>query len=207
MGTQLLPRVATLTPTSHELAEEGSYFTAKNPTAGAGLATIAALASLADTSPFLVVKSGADYPVRFDYLRLICTAAGTGGTALRFAVRTDATKADPTGGSTLTPVSVNQAKTRSAEATVFAGALVAAAGSGSKREPTACLLKNAIPTVGDVYTVRFGEVPGASPSATQVIVGAPPVIIGPNQWAAFHIWLPSQTVASSFEVELGFWER
>lgn len=205
---QQLPRLSILSATNHELAEEGSYFTAKNPVAGTGLATIAAQATLADAAPFVVVKSGATKPVRFDYLRLTCTAGGTGGTALRFAARTDATKADPTGGTALARVNVNQGNANAADATVFAGPLAAAAASGAMREPIAALLKNAIPAVGDVFLIKFGGADmGIGSAAGSVYVGAPPLIIGANQLAAFHIWLPGQTIASSFEVEVGLWER
>lgn len=200
-------RVAILSSTSHELAEEGAYFTAKNPVAGTGLATIAALTTLADASPFAVVKSGAK-SVLFDYLRLTCTAAGLGGTALRFAVRTDGTKADPTGGTALGPVNVNQYSTAPAVATAFAGPLAAVAASGAIREPMAVLLKNAIPAVGDSFLIKFGAGDmGVSADASRVYVGAPPIMIGANQLAAFHIWLPGQTAASSYELEIGLWER
>lgn len=191
---------------NHGLAQEGRYFTAKSA-AGTGLATIAAQATLADTAPYVVLKSGAKR-VWLDYLRLQATAAGTGGTALRFAVRTDATKADPTGGSALTPNNVNQESAAAAGSTVFAGALTAVAATGAKRELTSALLKNAIPAVGDTYLIKFGGADlGISTSASLVYLGAPPIILGPTQWCAFHIWLPSQTLASSYEIELGFVER
>lgn len=205
---QQLSRISVLSPTNHELAEEGSYFTAKNPAAGTGLATIAALTTLADVSPFALVKSGATKPVRLDFMRLVCTAAGTGGTELRFAVRTDATKADPTGGTALARVNVNQGSTAAADATMFAGALAAVAASGTMREPMAVLLKSAIPAVGDTFLIKFGCADmGVGSSAGTVYIGAPPIIIGASQLAAFHIWLPGQALASSFEITLGFWER
>src|SRR6267142_4693351 len=78
---------------SHGLAEEGSYFVISN-TPGTGLATIAAPTTLADTSPFIYLvntETNGIYGKRtyLDYLRLIATAAGTAGTALRCAVKID----------------------------------------------------------------------------------------------------------------------
>ena len=68
--------------------------------------------------------------------------------------------------------------------------------------------------VGDTYVINFGGlgsgVGGLIPSGTAIAqqsFDVAPVIIGPNQWAALHIWLPSQSAASSYEFELGYFER
>jgi hypothetical protein len=208
---QVIQRRAIMSGTNHELAEDGSYFVAKNPTFGTGLATAAAPTALDDLHPFLLAK-GPTTPgkrQRWDYLRIVCTAPGTAGTAIRALVRIDpVTKADPTGGTQLTLVSPNTDTPSVFESKVFAGPLVAAAASGSVRELVAPLLKNAIPAIGDVYLLKFGCADqGVSTSAGLVYYGGPPIILGVGQIAAVQLILPSQSAASSYEVELGGWEK
>ena len=204
------PPVEILSATSHLLALEGSYCVAKNPTAATGLATIAAPTTISDTSPFLMIKGPTTVGKRFfaDYLRLNCTAPGTAGTKVYAVVHIDDTKADPTGGTQLALNFVNQQITNAAESKVFAGPLVAAAASGNVRELVAPLLKNAIPAAGDVYLLKFGGVDqGVSTGATLVYYGGPPLIVPDNKIATVHLLIPSQSAASSYEVELGGWER
>lgn len=213
----LVPRMSILSGTNHELAADGSYFVAKNPTFGTGLATAAAPTVLDDLHPFLLAKGPTTAGKRqwWDYLKLTCTAPGTLGASLRAVIRVDpTTKADPTGGTALTlrspnvdtcsPVGVAQAF----ESKIFAGPLVAVAGSGNLYELVAPLLKNSIPGVGDVYLLKFGGADqGVSTAAGLVYVGLPPIILGVLQIATVQLVLPSQTAASSYEVELGGWER
>jgi hypothetical protein len=47
----------------------------------------------------------------------------------------------------------------------------------------------------------------AGAAIAQVVAPAPPVIFGPQQWVQLHLWLPSQSAASSWEFELGYWVR
>jgi hypothetical protein len=207
---QNVPRISLLTGTNHELADEGSYFTAKNPVAGTGLATIATPTTISDTAPFGVIKgpTTAGKKFRLAYLRLVCTVAGTAGASLRLAIHTDVTKADPTGGTTLVPTNCNQDVPNTIESTFFFGPLAAAAASGAVRELVAPLIKNAIPAPGDIYEFSFGGVDrGISTSAGFVYYGGPPVVIPAGKLASFHLLLPSQSAASSYEVELGGWER
>ena len=81
-----------IVPKMHPLSVEGSYYTLTNPTPGTGIATIAAQATLADTAPFILFKNAnaaGGKNIMLDYLKLICAAAGTGGTQLRYAVKVD----------------------------------------------------------------------------------------------------------------------
>ncbi len=207
---QSLTRVAIVNGTNHELAADGSYWIAKNPTPGTGLATIAAPITVADTAPFAMIKGPTTLGKKFwvDYLRLTCTAPGTAGTSLRLAIHTDATKADPTGGTTLVPANVNQEITTAIESKFFAGPLTAAAASGAVRELVAPLLKGAIPAIGDVYLFKFGGVDqGVSTTASIVYYGGPPIVVPANQICTFHLLLLAQSAASNYEVEFGGWER
>lgn len=212
-------QVQLISAKGYGLADEGSYFVTTNPTPGTGLPTIAAPTTFSATSPFVLIYNSAapvtGKRVYLDFLRLICTAPGTGGTALHCAVTLDANRTDKwtSGGSLLTPVNPNMDTDRASIVQVRAGALVAAAA------PLARLLghfplRTAIPVINDVYTINFGgqEFVGdgvlvSGTAIAQRYLPHAPVVIGPGQWAAVHLWLPSQSVASSFEVELGHWER
>lgn len=193
-------------------AEEGRYFIATNPTPGTGLATIAALASLADTSPFIMMRAQ-NRMVVLDYLRLTYAVLGTGAASVRFAAKTDAAKAAPTGGTAITPVNVNQGATLSPDALVYAGALVAGA-AVSARLAMHAQLRAAAPVAGDSYTVRFGGTGGGPVGAllttgtaqTFVNIDGPPVLCAPGQTIQLHPWFPSQTAASQLEFELGYYE-
>lgn len=204
---------------THLYADEGTYFLATNPTPGTGLATIAAQASLADTAPFVLIKNGnpaGGKRIYMDQLVLIATAAGTGGTAIHFAAKIDAAAGGArytSGGSQITPVNTNGDDGTVSQATVYAGAIVAAA-AGNPRLLSHRLVRPVIPVVGDTYVFNFGGagsgVGGLVPSGTAISqqnFDVSPMIIGPGEWGQLHIWLPSQTVASSFEVELGYIER
>jgi hypothetical protein len=205
---------------AHILADEGSYFVTTNPTPGTGLATIAAQASLADTAPFVLVGNGAaassGVRIYFDYLKLIATAAGTAGTSIRFAAKIDTqpyASRFTSGGSALTPNNVNMDQQSSSVASVRAGAIVAAAGAGPLLLSN-ILLRPVIPVAADTYLIDFGGTDRAlnslAPAGTAIancVMPHVPVVIGPGQCAAFHIWLPSQSAASSYEVELAWYER
>src|SRR5258706_862465 len=81
------------------LADEESTF-ATTGTIGTGIATITAPTTLVDTSPFavLVNTAPAGGPKCFlDLIKLICTAAGTGGTSLKYAIKTGPVRGPITG--------------------------------------------------------------------------------------------------------------
>lgn len=198
-------------PSALAIADFGAYWTAKSPTPGTGLATIAALTALVDTSPFIQVNAPAAKSTYLDYLKLTCRVPGTGSTALEFAVKTDNGKAAPAGGTPITPVNVRSGGA-AAQSSVWAGALVAAAAVAAKLQ-TSQLLRPVIPVLGDVYLIKFSApdfaVPGQPASGAVSFddyVPAPTVIIDPGMTGQIHIWSPGQSVAAQFEVELGLFE-
>lgn len=206
----------------HGLADEESYFIATNPVPGTGLATIAALQTLVDTSPFILIQNGdaasADGPASrlyLDYVKLEATAPGTAGTSIRYAVKTDVARADryTSGGTQLTPQNPNQDSSAASPDKIYCGALVAAAAPQSRLLGSG-LLRPVIPVIGDTYMINFGgldpSVGGLITSGTTIAaVTKPhvPVILGPQQWCAIHLFLASQSAASSYEVEIGYWRR
>jgi hypothetical protein len=208
---QNVPRVSPLFVSSHELANEASYWIGKNPTAGTGLATAATAIAVDHTKPFALIKGPTTAGKTFflDYVRLVCTAAGTAGTSLRAFWHIDDTKADPTGGSALVLNNLRQDISNAlVETKIWAGALAAAAASGNVRELVAPLLKSTIPAANDVYLMKFGgSDQGVSTAATIVYYGGPPLVVPANKIATLMLVLPSQSAASSYEIEIGGSER
>lgn len=204
-------------PSAIAIADYGEYWTAKNPTIGTGLATIAALASLSDTSPFVQINSQAAgtgaKSTYVDYAKFTCRNIGTAGASVEFAAQTYAVaKAAPTGGTLLTNVNARALiGAASAVSSVWAGALVAAA--GTPKPLTSQIIRPVAPVVGDMYFVKFGapdyNVAAQVESGAAVFddyVAAPPFIIDPGCTGQLHIWLPSQSGASQWEVEIGLYE-
>ena len=83
-------KTETLTYWRHLLADEGTYFTCND--AQTGLATAATPTAFSDTNPFLIIINR-DNPggrrVYIDLMRLVCTAIGTAGATVQFAVQLD----------------------------------------------------------------------------------------------------------------------
>jgi len=204
----------------HGLSDEESTFTTTG-TIGTGVATIAAPTTLVDTSPFIVAVNTA--PVGggrafLDLLKLICTAAGTAGTKLQYAVKVgpvrgaitgmdaafNPTLAAPTG----VPQNVCAASARSPILRVYAGALVAPAALPGTRQIWGGQLKAAIPAAADQYSLSFGQV-DAPAQATQVdrCEACPAICLDPQFAAFIHLILPSQSAASSYEIGLVHHER
>lgn len=203
----------------HMLADEGSYFTCNN--GQSGLATAAAPTSFSATNPFILIanvdspSNSAARRIYLDFARLVATAAGTAGASVQAAVTIDTGNRYTSGGSDLTAniVSPNMdSPLRSSIAKVYGGNITAAAASSSARTVAGQVaLKGAIPVVGDNYILSFGAVETMMMIASATLVWSLqpicPVIIGPNQSALIHIWLPSQSGASSYIPELNWWER
>lgn len=203
--------------TKHPLADEGSYFTTNG--AQTAQATAATPTAFSATNPFLVIYNRSDpsddfgQRIYLDYMTLIATVAGTAGVNVQFAITIDAGNRYTSGGIELTPNIVTVGPTSTSTlARVFAGNITAAAASNlAKTVVGNRFMKGAIPAAGDTYTVRFGSASAIDMIGVSTNVfstnNLPPVIIGPNQCALLHLWLPSQSAASSYLPELGWWER
>jgi hypothetical protein len=197
------------------LAEEGSYFVTNNNQTG--LATAAAPTTFSATNPFLLIQNpssaGAGVPtvITLDYMLLAATAAGTAGTSVQCAITKDTTLRYSSGGSTLTAIRANSGGPNSI-AQVYAGNITASAASGAAVTLVGQrTLKPAIPVAGDNYWLQMGTMDGIMLISTATITfsnqGSPPVILNPGESALLHIWLPSQSAASSYAPEMGWWER
>jgi hypothetical protein len=207
-------------------AAAGKYYTAVNPTAGTGIIS-GVVTSLADTTPYLVVKNNNAAPatgtagtrIHLDQLVLDVTVVGTtfsGSRKWAHKIDYNTSRANPTGGSTITP----QPSGRGADGTigtsnaqVFAGALTAAA-AGDARLIESGTLCSAIEVVFSTFTFGFGD-PLAQPitglvdnSTTPMHKYFPlaPVVLAPGEMWTFHIWGASLSVGITFAFKLGYIE-
>lgn len=203
----------------HPLADEGSYFVTNN--AQTGLATAAAPVAFSATNPFLIIYNKStpsdDFNLRIylDYAMLLATAAGTAAANVQIAVTLDRGNRYVSGGTEITASNVVTGPSNASGgsiARVYAGNLTASAASSSARTVVGNrYLKGAIPVIGDEYTMRFGSAscPESITISTimKAVVNLPPVIVGPDESALIHLWFTSQSAASSYAPELGWWER
>lgn len=213
---------------SHLLADEGSYFKIGNATPGTGLATLAAPVAFAGTSPFLIVQNNepaGGRSIYLDFLRLVCTAPGTLGASLHITTRLDPIATRYTSGATMIVNAagatggqiVNPKSSGAAPATVaaWAGPLVATAESSGVRPLAPDLIPRAvIPVAADSYLLKFGgaDAPVSAAAKNGVVpsdflIPHEPVIIDPGHAFLAHLWLPTQSAASSYQIEIAGWLR
>lgn len=210
--------VSNVYPDMAAAAEEGAYFTVNN--AQTGIATAATPVSFSATNPFLIVynRETASNPaakrIILDYAMLLPTAAGTAGANVQFAVTLDSGNRYSSGGTELTTLIVNPNGDASGTsvAKVYAGNLTATAASALVRTVVGQrYMKGAIPVIGDTYTIKFGGVDAPSFIGISTILtsvnNVPKVVIPPGWSAIVHLWLTSQSAASSYAPELGWVER
>lgn len=195
-------------------ADEGSYFTGTNPTFGAGIAGPNQATFSATSAIFTFLnKAGIGGPRTYlDYIRLICTAAGTAAGIMNIGVVTDAV-ARGSGGTAVSLVSPNQdASVATVTQALYTPTVIAA--SNAARNVARATGKMSALTAGDEILLVFGTVEKAagivsSATAGRYVVPLPPVILGPGsiQSAVIHAWFTGITAAASFEFDLGLLER
>jgi len=202
------------------LVDEGTYFVANN--SGTGVATTATPTAFSDTAPLFTIynadtaQNAVNKRISLDWMRITETAAGTAGVDLRLRGVLDYTV--PSAGTLLTPVNANgdypksisiaqprilpTGVTQTANSRVMIGTLVAIP---TQTAPLAAL--------SEVY-LNFGGSGGgpfydnaASANIVKISYPLPPVIIGPGQCFMLEFLITSQTAASSWTVEAGWWER
>lgn len=206
----------------HALARSSQYFVYRNATPGTGIASIASSGAIDDAESFMHLKN--DYTsaeakwINLDYIRLQTTAAGTNGTDVLFCCKLEPTPSATryTSGGTSYAGSAarnpNGASTTAPSATLKVGALVTTAATSSVRILTSVVARTVITVVGDQYLFTFGS---AAPQLSSMIVAGtaianihipcPPVILGPSDEFLLHAGATSQSGATSFEFEIGFW--
>lgn len=204
----------------HMLAEEGTYFTATNATLGTAIAGTAAPTAFSATVALLslyntaVQGSAGAKSIYLDFIRLEVRAAGTNGTNFLYAQSIDAGNRFSSGGTAITPVNPNIGLTTTSGGTLNFGALTATAASASVRRVSHGQIRSVIKVIGDTYLFTFGN---SSPMATGMVmegtaqatipVHCPPVVLGPNTTFLLHEIAASQSVAATYEISMGWWER
>ena len=200
----------------HNLADEGSYFVANN--AGTGVATAAAPTAFSDTAPLLNIfnKASAASGTRIylDYFRMAETAAGTAGTGVQFLIKLDTKNDYSSGGTQITPVSPNIDISPASLADVrFLPTNVAVSGTARTVAFGTVFAGATAPiAVGSQAAVTFGSqdgVPSVVISGTTGVgnIPFPPIIIGPGESAIIEFLILSQSAASSWTPDVGWWER
>lgn len=184
---------------------EGGYYRAVNATPGTGLAMRVQAAFSATASVLMSVRntdtagsnSKSVYP---DYVRLICTAAGTGTTSCDALIVVDSSNRVSVAGTALAAVNVNSNYSAAGIALPAFGIITATAEGAGTRRVSRMRLKSAALAVGDIFMLNFG-----SNGTGAADLG--PVSVGPGGTMLLHLWTPGVTAAPSFEVEAGWWER
>lgn len=201
----------------YSIAELGQYFIATNPTPGTGIAGIAAADGNNDEENLVYVynadTASGGKRIYLDFLKLAVTAAGANGTNISFVSKIDNMVRYTSGGSAITELNTNMDSSASSVATIYVGALVTTAASAYQRLVGHGPIRNVITVVGDRYLVDFGGqkniAAGLVTSGTaisHILIPHAPVVLGPGDCWMFQVNAASQSGASSYEFELGYWE-
>ena len=195
-----------------------SFFVARNPTTGTGIASLdGAVARSATANLMTVFNSGVDLtdenviiPVR---LWLRATAINTSATDLKLAIYTDGIDRYDSGGTTITPVSGVQSGQAAfvaptTKATIQFGVLVTTAESSEVRVFDREVLTTIL-AVDDTFDIWFGD--GMRSNQEVVVTGhhetttiiVPPVYLGPQSTMIVDTYGTLQAADPKWEFE--FW--
>ncbi len=203
----------------HVAADEGSYFTIKNPTLGTAI-TLHAAPAIADTDTKSIIHlfnpTTSTVSLYIDFIWMKQTVVNASSTASDYLVYIDngGVTARASGGSAITPTNTRTSTVaNSSAATVYAGAVVTNATTGTKIAQRT--VRPVISVAEDQYVFYFGDtmqLPSSlaltGTSWTSAAVGWPPVVIDPGGNFKFVQTGPSgATTAATMEFEMGWWER
>jgi len=214
--------VQNIIPGKQALADEGSYFVATNATLGTPVAaTITTAFSDTTTSVAFVIQNN-DSPsntnakrIYLDFLSQIVTTVPASSTSVRYAVKLDNISRVPTANQAfLTAGNANFDDGTASISKVWGfsgGYMTVPASSGSARVVASGAI-GGLPILCDDLVVQFGGVDmaamGTSGTASRKVSVAPPIIIGPQQYAVIYQWVVGNaTTAGQYEYSLGWWER
>lgn len=199
----------------HALADLGVYFTANNGVTG--VATAAAPTAYSDTAPFFTLYNSATqntnlYP---DFLRIYETAAGTAGVDLRLKLILD--QQVPTAGTLITGKNVNSAASNAAVGIprILSTCVTQTGNSrvligGQQVIPTQTAAITALTEVnlnfGGTEGYYTGQIGTAAAGLTRTAYDWPAVVIAPGWTMMLEFLITSQSAASSWAFELGWFE-
>ncbi len=194
------------------LLSEGSYFSGviSGYVPGTGV-TGAVQTTFSDTSALVALtpKSSSSSNakiIRPDTLKLICSATGTGITAIRLvAVIDSASRLVAPGGSPFV-FNTNGGLSGNAQSVAigYAGALAIGAATPAKKIVGQCILKPTAPALNDEFLIRFSN--AAQPSSNNVR-HMEPVALLPGQALIIHAFFTGATVGVGLEPLLTTIER
>ena len=204
----------------HALADEGSYYSAVNPTIDTAVG-YGAIATYVTTTPFfLISNTGAagGRSIFLDSLKMLVTVVPASATNWKFLIEaasnTRLTTA-PTGGAEATVVNVNPSSSNDFPGEVWSGTggTVLTVGAGTdKRIISQGRIAHAIPVALDELMIVFGQHDGGQSGSAAVVQRrtgyAAPCVIPPGCSAAIHMYGTSNAITGiSFEFELNMWAR
>jgi hypothetical protein len=220
------PYSLSLVPTKHLLADEGSYWSITNPTAGTGVAFAQVVAFSATSALFAIFNANKAGGARsyLDTLRLILTGTAPATTvSMEFSVVLDAVGASrlPSAGFLKQqPLNTNgdDGTTPATQVYAFTAAALTVPTAVNPSIVARPHIATGLGITGDEYIVQFGSadhVTSTGPTTavrastpSRMATHAPPVIIAPQQWCILHMWwLTGTTNVPNFEYELTGWER
>lgn len=214
------------TPATTNGASSGSYQSSLPTSASAS-------SPLVDTSATIAMVNSSGNPLHtvcLDYIRFMVTsaagAAATAGGRVNYAITSntyDRFSSALAFGTPLVPVPANSTSTSVSVAKLytasptqpiilsgFTGTKLIVQGRGKFKDNGN--VSTTVPSfsVGDIYTLDFGDhaVKGQeyiSVNANQYSATTGPLILGPGQFLAIHIWAALGT--ATFDVDMGWWER
>jgi hypothetical protein len=223
-------KVGNIWHTSHALADEGSYFTASNPTVGTAIAMTtsvvddAATASSthAQAAPYLYMYNRGvtgDQNAKSVYLKYIKLfsrigdQAWTSATQALFSVRSDPNSRYTSGGTALTTTNVNTNVGTASQVIAYAGAnVVSLPNATTGRVLAHGLIQSSIPLAGSTWIWTFGDVTqptnfGYASVINSLTIPCPPAVIAPGWSLQLDIWATALAAAPTFEIEVGYVER
>jgi len=200
------------------LLEEGSIFSAINPTIGTGIAASIQTSFLA-TNGFLTLRNNAGANgVRLipQWIRLIPTVVAASATRIEAAITIDSIVRYSSGGTNITALPcTNMDSARTSSAVLHVGALTLAAASANVRTLSRFQISSVINVAFEEYFIMFGAQGGDAGTlggtvARRATVSVPPIALGPNanHSMQFHMWAPGNAATPpSYEVEVCWVER
>lgn len=201
------------------LAEEGSYYAARNATIDTTVAYGVIAAYVTTTPAFLIANTApaGGRNIFLDFLKLRLTVAPASATNWKYVVEVDNStrlSTAPTGGVSLSVVNTNPAVSNDFEGAVwgFSGGTVLTVVAGQATRIIAHgAIAQSIPLVLDEHVLQFGRedsAPSAATAVTKRVASAPPVCIPPGCSAAIHLYgLSNAITGMSAEYSLGLYQR
>ena len=222
-------KVSNIWNSDHNLVDEGSYFTATNPTVGTAIAmttsviddAATASATHAQAAPYLYMYNRGvpgdlnSKTVYVKYIKLFSRVgdqAWTSATQALFSLRADSTSRYTSGGTALTTTNLNTNSGNSSQLVAYAGANVVSLPTAAGRVLGHGLIQSSIPLAGSTWVFTFGDVTtptnfGYASAINSLTIPCAPFSLAPGWSLQLDIWATALAAAPTFEVEIGYAER